>query len=157
MSSTGNQYFSKVENTVLAPSALHSQSVVGSLSSLKQVTGTCVPTAIGDYAVLDDHGEPLTVPAYSPVFAVHLSSDVPLTSAGAATVTCGLTATQGAVIVAPNFLPAPAPFTSVNQGVVAPSGIVGAPYVAAANQFVTAEVAAFPITGGVLRVTLLTF
>jgi hypothetical protein len=156
MSSTGNQYFSKVENTVLAPSTLASQQVKGSLSSLKQISGTCVPTAVGDYAVVNAQGEPITLRTNSPILAVVLSSDSTLVSAGAATVSCGLTAAQAGVLVAPIFVPAPVAFSFVNQTVTTPSN-GGLPFVGGNNQFLTVEIAGAPITSGVVRVTVLTF
>jgi hypothetical protein len=156
MSSTGNQYFSKVENTVLAPSTLNSQQVKGSLSSLKQITGTCVPTAIGDYAVVDEFGEPITVKTNLPIIAAVLSCDLPLVSAGAATVSFGLTSTRAGALVAPIFLPGPVPFGLVNQSVTSPPN-AGNPFVGVSNQFLTVEIAGAVITSGIVRATLLTF
>ena len=156
MSATGNQYFSKIENTLLAPSKIASQQVRGSLSSLKQVTGTCVPTAIGDYTIVDAQGEYITVDANSAILAVVLSSDIPLTSGGAATVTVGLTTAANGVLVAPIFLAAPATFGNVNQTVTSPAN-AGAAYVGSSNKFVTVETAGAVVTGGTVRATLLMF
>lgn len=155
MSSTGNQFFSKVENTNLAPSALNSQHIKGKLSSLREISGTCVPTAIGSYAILDNEGSPIIVPANLPVIAVLLSSDLPLTSGGLATVTCGLSATLGAA-PAVSFLAAPAGFANVNLSVNSPSN-AGAAFVGSSNQFLTATIAGAAITSGKLRVTILAF
>ena len=75
---SGNQYFTKLDDTAVSGNVVNSALLAGGLANLKQVQGTLTPRAAGNYAVVDENGATVQIPPGSIVLHVFYSSAVTL-------------------------------------------------------------------------------
>lgn len=75
---SGNQYFTKLDDTSVSSNVVNSALLAGRLANLKQVEGTLSPLAAGNYAVVDENGATVQVPPGSLVLHVFYSAPVAL-------------------------------------------------------------------------------
>lgn len=145
---TGNQYFTKLDDTNVSGNVVNSSLLAGGLANLKQVEGIFSPLAAGNYAVVDENGATIQIPPGSLVLHVLYSADVALV--GGTSVRAALSPTDGGG--AGTYLSSASTLSDTNDG--NNPGVSHATGTPSSDYYLSAEVVG-TFTDGVARVRVI--
>lgn len=94
-----SQYYTRVENTVVSPASVLAAQKNGNMTQLKQLCGSLVPAAAGNYAVVDADGNTLQVPHGALVQSVIYGASPLGSLVGGTSMLVGAAATDGGAVV----------------------------------------------------------
>ena len=143
-----NAQYNKIDNTIVSGTAVSSaQDSVGQISSgFRVLKGTFSPTAAGNYAVVDDDGNVLQLPATSYVQQTVLTA--PTTLVGGTNANVGGAATSGGAVVT-TLTGGVATLAAINAGVNTVSDAI----LGATNYFISGTTTG-TFTAGTVQVML---
>lgn len=155
---SGNQNFTKVENTAVSVSAVTAALAAGSSEALLVLEGTAaVPaSATGNVAVVNDEGVTVNVPAGTVALRVLMEGDGVLTADAGTTFQVGASDTDGGSIDSQLTVTAGLPAGVVGGHCPEVTQIVPVPSLGALGNFLSVTVGtAGPTAGGNLKVKVL--